>query len=93
MTLKGRKNHYGVKLLRGYGCSIRLKDNRVVLRGGTDVFTGNAESEEWFVSQIPYERIVVAGKGYLSTEALKLLRPQHQHHPDRHLRQPDNCCA
>jgi CRISPR-associated protein Cas1 len=29
--------------------------------------------EEWFVSQIPYERIVISGKGYLSTEAVKLL--------------------
>jgi hypothetical protein len=47
MTLKGKKNHYNVKLLRGYGCSIRLKDNKVVLRDGTDVFTGKAEVEEW----------------------------------------------
>jgi hypothetical protein len=46
MTLKGKKNHYNVKLLRGYECSIRLKDNKVVLRGGTDVFTGKAEVEE-----------------------------------------------
>lgn len=73
MTLAGKKNHYGVKLLRGYGCSIRLKDNRVVLRGGTDVFTGKAETEEWFVTQIPYESIVVSGKGYLSTDAISLL--------------------
>jgi CRISPR-associated protein Cas1 len=73
MTLKGKKNHYNVKVLRGYGCSIRLKDNKVVLRGGTDVFTGKAETEEWFVTQIPYERIVVSGKGYLSTDAISLL--------------------
>jgi CRISPR-associated protein Cas1 len=73
MTLKGKKNHYGVKLLRGYGCSVRLKDNKVVLRGGTDVFTGEAETEEWFVTQIPYERIIVSGKGYLSTDAVSLL--------------------
>ena len=72
MTLQGRKNHYGVKLLRGYGCSIRLKDDKV-LRGGTDVFTGKAETEEWFVTQIPYGRIVVSGKGYLSTDATSLL--------------------
>ncbi|WP_415280824.1 CRISPR-associated endonuclease Cas1 [Candidatus Nitrososphaera sp. FF02] len=73
MTLKGKKNHYGVKLLRGYGCSIRLKDKKVILRGGTDIFTGKAETEEWFVSQIPYERVVVCGKGYLSTDAISLL--------------------
>ena len=29
--------------------------------------------EEWFVSQIPYERIVIAGRGYISTEAIQLL--------------------
>ena len=69
----GKKNHYGVKLLRGYGCSIRLRNNKVVLRGGTDVFTGKAEVEEWFVTQIPYERIVISGKGYLSTDAISLL--------------------
>lgn len=49
MTLKGKKNHYNVKVLKGYGCSIRIKDNKVVLRGGADIFTGRAETEEWFV--------------------------------------------
>jgi CRISPR-associated protein Cas1 len=73
MTLKGKKNHYNVKLLRGYGCSIRLKGNKVVLRDGIDVFTGKAETEEWFITQLPYEKIVVSGKGYLSTDAISLL--------------------
>lgn len=61
MTLRGRKNHYHVKLLKDYGCSIRLKDNKVILRGGIDVDVGKAETEEWFVTQIPCERIVVSG--------------------------------
>ena len=73
MTGAGQKNHYNVKLLKGYGVSINLKDNRLCLKGGRDPFTGEQEMEEWFVSQIPYERIVVSGKGYLSTEAVKLL--------------------
>ena len=73
MTLKGKKNHYGVKVLRGYGCSIRLKGNKVILHGGIDVFTGKTEVEEWFVTQLPYERIVIAGKGYLSSDAISLL--------------------
>jgi CRISPR-associated protein Cas1 len=73
MTLKGKKNHYNVKVLRGYGCSIRLKDNKVVLRGGTGALTGDTEVEEWFVTQLPYERIVISGKGYLSTDAISLL--------------------
>src|SRR2546428_1284527 len=73
LTLKGQKNHYNIKLLRGYGVSISLKNNRVVLKGGRDVFTSMQEVEEWFVTQIPYERIVIAGKGYVSTDAIQLL--------------------
>jgi CRISP-associated protein Cas1 len=73
MTVQGQKNHYNVKLLKGYSVSINLKDNRICLKGGTDPFTDEQESEEWFVTQIPYERIVLSGKGYLSTEAVKLL--------------------
>jgi CRISPR-associated protein Cas1 len=73
MTVAGQKNHYNVKLLKGYGVSINLKDNRICLKGGRDPFTCEQESEEWFVTQIPYERIVISGKGYLSTEAVKLL--------------------
>ena len=74
MTLRAiRKNHSRVKLLRGYGASISLKANRVCLKDGVDPFTGEAEKEEWFVSQIPYERIVIAGRGYISTEAIQLL--------------------
>ena len=73
MTVAGQKNHYNVRLLKGYGVSINLKDNRLCLKGGRDPFTGEQGSEEWFVSQIPYERIVISGKGYLSTEAIKLL--------------------
>ena len=73
MTVKGQKNHYNVKLLKGYGVSINLKDNKICLKGGRDPFSGEQESEDWFVTQIPYERIVVSGKGYLSTDAVKLL--------------------
>jgi CRISPR-associated protein Cas1 len=73
MTLKGHKNHYNVKLLKGNGVSISLKKNKVCLKGGKDVFTGQQEVEEWFVTQIPYERIVIAGKGYVSTDAIQLL--------------------
>jgi CRISPR-associated protein Cas1 len=73
LTLKGKRNHYNVKLLRGYGCSISLKNNKVCLKGGRDIFTGQQEIEDWFVTQIPYERIVIAGKGYVSTDAIQLL--------------------
>ena len=60
-------------MLKGYGVSINLKDNRLCLKGGRDPFTGEQDTEEWFVSQIPYKRIVISGKGYLSTEAVQLL--------------------
>ena len=73
MTLRGKKNHYNVKLLRGYGVSISLKNNKIVLRNGRDIFSGVSDVEEWFVTGIPYEKIVVSGKGYLSTEAIRLL--------------------
>ena len=39
MTLKGRKNHYNVKLLSGYGLSVKLKNNHLVLANGYDPFT------------------------------------------------------
>ncbi|AIF83429.1 CRISPR-associated endonuclease Cas1 [Candidatus Nitrososphaera evergladensis SR1] len=73
MTLKGRKNHYNIKMLKGYGASISLKDKKVCLKGGRDAFTGKQDIEEWFVSQIPYEKIVLAGRGYVSTDAIQLL--------------------
>ncbi|MDX1373166.1 MAG: CRISPR-associated endonuclease Cas1, partial [Nitrososphaeraceae archaeon] len=31
------------------------------------------QKEEWFITKLPYEKIVVSGKGYLSTEAISLL--------------------
>lgn len=73
MTLKGFKSHYNIKLLRGYGVSINLKNNKLILKNGQNDITGKSESEEWFATQIPYEKIVVSDKGYLSTEAVSLL--------------------
>lgn len=73
MTLLGKHNHYNVKLLRGYGVSVSLRNNRVLLRNGLDIINGNRETEEWFVTEIPYEKIVVSGNGYISTDAIRLL--------------------
>lgn len=73
MTLKGHHSHYNIKLLRGYGISINLKDNKLILKNGQNDITGESEKEEWFATKIPYEKIVVSGKGYLSTEAVSLL--------------------
>lgn len=73
MTQKSQRNHYNVKLLRGYGISINLKDNKLILKNGQNDVSGISDKEEWFVSKIPYEKIVISGKGYISTDALKLL--------------------
>jgi len=73
MILVGKHNHYNVKLLRGYGVSISLKNNKVCLRNGLDILTGNRETEEWFVTEIPYEIVVISGNGYVTTDAVRLL--------------------
>jgi CRISPR-associated protein Cas1 len=52
MTLKNKKNHYNVKLLRGYGVSINLKDNRIILKNGQHDITGKSETEEYFVTLV-----------------------------------------
>lgn len=56
--LKGKKNHYNVKLLRGYGISISLKDSKIILKKGRHDVIGKQESESWFVNNMPYEKIV-----------------------------------
>jgi len=72
MTLKGGRNHYNVKFLKGYGFSVKVKDNKIVLKNCYDPFS-EPQIEEWYVKNMPYEKIVLSGKGYISTEALSLL--------------------
>ena len=73
MTLRGQRNHYNVKFLKGYGCSVNLKNNQVTLKNGLSPFSDSREIETFFVTKIPYEKIIMSGKGYVSTEAVKLL--------------------
>src|SRR5574337_1120796 len=77
MTLKGKQNHYNVKFLKGYGFSINVKDSKIVLKNTSDPFK-EPEVEEWYVNNMPYEKIVMSGKGYISTEALGLLSQHHR---------------
>jgi len=72
LTLKGNHNHFNVKFLKGYGFSINVKDSKIILKNNYDPFS-EPETEEWFVKNMPYEKIVLSGKGYISTEALSLL--------------------
>ena len=59
MTLKGRKPHFNVKFLKGYGFSIKVKDSKIVLKNNYDPFS-EPSTEEWFVKNMPYEKIVVS---------------------------------
>jgi CRISP-associated protein Cas1 len=77
MTLKGKINHYNVKFLKGYGFSIKVKDSKIVLKNCSDPFK-EPEVEEFYVNNMPYEKIVMSGKGYISTEALSLLSEHNQ---------------
>ncbi len=61
MTLAGKKNHYNVKFLKGYGHSISVKNSKIILKDCHDPFT-EPETEEWFVKNMPYEKIVLSGK-------------------------------
>ena len=79
MTFKDNRNHYNVKLLRGYGVSISLKNSKIILKNGTHDVTGEYEQEEWFVNRMPYEKIVISGKGYISTEAMTVLSENNRH--------------
>ena len=79
MKLKEKKIHYNVKLLRGYGISISLKNSKIILKNGSHDVTGESETEEWFVNQMPYEKIVISGKGYISTEAMSILSDNNRH--------------
>lgn len=77
MTLRGHKNHYNIKFLKGYGFSIKVKDSKIILKNCSDPFK-EPDVEEWFVNNMPYEKIVMSGKGYISTEALGLLSQYHR---------------
>jgi CRISPR-associated protein Cas1 len=73
MTLKNQKSHFNVKFLKGYGCSVNLKGNEVTLKNGLSPFSDSREIETFFVTKIPYEKIIMSGNGYVSTNAVKLL--------------------
>lgn len=62
MTLKGKQNHYNVKFLKGYGHSISLKNNKIILKNGLNPFSDTQDQEEWFITNLPYEKRVLSGK-------------------------------
>ena len=70
MTLRGKQNHYNVKFLKGYGFSIKVKDSKIILKNTSDPFK-EPELEEWFVGKMPYEKIVMTGRGNQSLLLVK----------------------
>jgi len=78
LTLKGHKAHFNVKFLKGYGHSISVKDSKIILKDCHDPFS-QPTTEEWFVKNMPYSKIVLSGNGYISTEALSILSQNNRH--------------
>lgn len=60
-----------IRVLKGYGFSVSVKNNKIVLKNAIP-FQENIP-EEHYANNFPYEKIVLCGKGYVSTEAISLL--------------------
>jgi len=78
MTLEKKRNHYNIKFLKGYGHSISVKDSKIILKNCADPFSP-PDIEEWHVNRMPYSKIVLSGKGYVSTEAMSILSENNRH--------------
>jgi len=68
-----------IKFLKGYGVSIRQKQNQIFITNGKEPFTNEQERETYYVTELPYEKIVVSGDGYISTNAIRLLLENNVH--------------
>ncbi|MCV0410702.1 hypothetical protein [Nitrosopumilus sp.] len=61
MTLRGKNNHYDIKVLSGYGCGVSISGQKLILKNGIDVFTKKQETEKFIPVTVPYSRIVICG--------------------------------
>jgi len=68
-----------IKFLKGYGISIKQSENKIHLTNGCDPFTSERETESYYLPNLPYEKIVISGDGYISTKAVKLLLENNVH--------------
>src|SRR2546422_3580999 len=59
--------------LTGYGLSINVKNTRLVFKHGLDPFSQNKEVLELPASACNFDKVVIQGRGYVSTEALERL--------------------
>lgn len=79
MTIRGQQNHFNIKFLKGYGHSISVKNSKIILKDNHDPFS-EPTTEEWFVNKMPYSKIVISGKGYISTESMSVRSSHHSLH-------------
>ncbi|MDE1726091.1 MAG: CRISPR-associated endonuclease Cas1 [Thaumarchaeota archaeon] len=59
--------------LHGYGLSIKVKDTRLVFSQGNIPFSEKKEVFELPSSACPFDKVVIQGNGFVSTEALQRL--------------------
>ena len=59
--------------LQGYGLSVKVRNTRLVLTDGIDIRTGKQNRLEQPVSKCNFDKVVIQGKGFVSTEALERL--------------------
>lgn len=54
-----------IKVLKGYGFSVSVKDNKIVLKNAIPF--QEIIPKEHYANNLPYEKLVLQGKGYIST--------------------------
>jgi len=59
--------------LHGYGLSIKVKNTRLVFSQGVDPFNDKREVFELPARACWFDKVIIQGKGYVSTEALQYL--------------------
>jgi len=59
--------------LHGYGLSLKVKNTRMVFSQGLDPFSDKRETLELPATACNFDKVILQGKGYVSTEALERL--------------------
>lgn len=59
--------------LQGYGLSVKVNNTRLVFTDGVDIRTGKQTKLELPASKCNFDKVVIQGKGFVSTEALERL--------------------
>jgi CRISPR-associated protein Cas1 len=59
--------------LTGYGLSLSVKNTRLVFKQGIDQFSKSREALELPASACDFDKVIIQGQGYVSTEALERL--------------------